>query len=97
MDMVEEVERGPAKKFSAETRRFAELVRAVDDEWKDASGLMRGGDPDAVTPQDLRNHLIKRARAPWLAYSDLDDFGEGLRRRLISPHFSSCKNRPQLS
>ena len=58
MDMVKKVERGPAKKFSAETRCFAELVRSVDDEWKDASGLMRGGDPEAVTPQDLRKYLI---------------------------------------
>ena len=25
--------------------------------WKDASGLERGGDPDSVTPDDLRNEL----------------------------------------
>lgn len=30
MDMVKEVERGPTSKFSAETRCFADLVRAVD-------------------------------------------------------------------
>jgi hypothetical protein len=59
MDMVEEVERGPISKFSAETRCFADLIRSVDDEWKDASGLERGGDPDGVTPQDLRNYLMR--------------------------------------
>jgi len=30
MDMVKEVEQGPVSKFSAETRCFADLVRAVD-------------------------------------------------------------------
>ncbi len=59
MDMVREVERGPISKFSDETRCFAELVRSVDNEWKDASGLMRGQDPEAVNPQDLRNYLMR--------------------------------------
>jgi hypothetical protein len=33
-----------------------ELLEEIE-KWKDASGLERGGDPDGVTPDDLRNEL----------------------------------------
>jgi hypothetical protein len=43
------------------------------DEWKDASGLERGGDPDGVTPDDLRNemaHLRTTQEKSWGAADD---------------------------
>lgn len=42
-----------AKNAEQETLRLLAEIEA----WKDASGLERGGDPDAVTPDDLRNEI----------------------------------------
>lgn len=48
------------------------LLREVD-EWKDASGLERGGDPDGVTPDDLRNEIAHLRAAQEKSWSAADE------------------------
>lgn len=48
--------------LTAERVRVEELERR-DDAWKEASGLERGGDPEAITPQDAQEHWGAVAQA----------------------------------
>ena len=59
MDIVEEVERRPASKVSADMRCFARLIRLAHNEWRDASKRVEGDNSDVVTPHDLYNYLMR--------------------------------------
>jgi hypothetical protein len=57
--------------MSEDTARMRAVIaekQAEIDAWKEASGLERGGDPDGVTPDDLRSeiaHLRSTQEKSW--------------------------------
>lgn len=56
-------------RFKAQETTINRLLTEIG-KWKDASGLERGGDPDGVTPDDLRNeldHLRATQEKSWSA------------------------------
>jgi hypothetical protein len=64
---------GRADKTGPDLRRIEELELEID-RWKDASGLERGGDPDGVTPDDLRKEIecLRQAQETYLVTVDGD-------------------------
>jgi hypothetical protein len=64
---------GRADKTGPDLRRIEELELEID-RWKDASGLERGGDPDGVTPDDLRKEIecLVKAQETYLVTVDKD-------------------------